>query len=213
MTARPTPKPWPMKWIVVAIVVFAAGYTAVNFYFRKPGKAYRPYQDAQDRATTARLLNAGWQRVPLTTRRPMEKAATERPSATISRAAVGLGAYEQVALQSEFDRHGIQVIFAKPGIVLAQKKVLPKFAGNVLPRPPGYQGPQTFYEFLQTVKKEGEHGAGFVYRTVHSEVLGWIVSRVTFSARSWRSCASSVIVAIGRASRRCSEIGSPLTSQ
>ena len=24
-----------------------------------------------------------------------------------------------------------------------------------------------------------EHGAGFVYRTVHSEVLGWIVSRVT----------------------------------
>lgn len=34
-------------------------------------------------------------------------------------------------------------------------------------------------DFLKTLKKEGEHGAGFVYRTVHSEVLGWIVSHVT----------------------------------
>jgi CubicO group peptidase (beta-lactamase class C family) len=37
-------------------------------------------------------------------------------------------------------------------------------AGGVLPRPPGYQGPQTFYEFLQTVKKEGEHGGSFAYK-------------------------------------------------
>jgi hypothetical protein len=81
-----------MKWIVLVIVAFIVIYTVVNIYFRKPGQPYRPYQDAQDRATTARLLNAGWQRVPLTTRRPMEKAATERPSASISRAAVGLGA-------------------------------------------------------------------------------------------------------------------------
>ena len=35
------------------------------------------------------------------------------------------------------------------------------------------------YDFLKTLKKEGEHGTGIVYRTVHSEVLGWIVSRVT----------------------------------
>jgi len=40
-----------MKWVVVAIVVFVAGYTVVNLLFRKPGRAYRPYQDAQDRAT------------------------------------------------------------------------------------------------------------------------------------------------------------------
>ena len=38
-------------------------------------------------------------------------------------------------------------------------------------------------------------------------------SRDTRSTRSWRSCASSVMVAIGRASRRPSEIGSPVTSQ
>lgn len=85
------PKPWPMKWIVVAIVVFAVGYTAVNFYFRKPGKAYRPYQDAQDRATTARLLAAGWHKLPLDTRRPVEKPATDDTPAAITRASVGLG--------------------------------------------------------------------------------------------------------------------------
>ncbi len=53
------------------------------------------------------------------------------------------------------------------------------FSSNMLPAPPNYAGPKNIYAFLQTLKKEGEHGAGFVYRTVHSEVLGWIVSRVT----------------------------------
>lgn len=53
------------------------------------------------------------------------------------------------------------------------------WASGLLPRPAGYQGPTTVYDFLKTLKKEGEHGEGFVYRTVHSEVLGWLVSRVT----------------------------------
>ena len=52
-------------------------------------------------------------------------------------------------------------------------------AGGVLPRPPGYQGPQTFYEFLQTVKKEGEHGGTFAYKTVNSDALGWVIRRAT----------------------------------
>ncbi len=89
--ARPTPKPWSMKWIVAAIVVFAVGYTAVNFYFRKPGKAYRPYQDAQDRATTARLLAAGWHKLPVDTRRPIEKPVTDDTPAQITRDWPGLG--------------------------------------------------------------------------------------------------------------------------
>ena len=38
-------------------------------------------------------------------------------------------------------------------------------------------------------------------------------SREIRSLRSWRSCASSVIVAIGRACNRASEIGSPVTAQ
>ena len=89
--ARPTPKPWPMKWIVVAIVIFMIGYTAVNFWFRKPGPAYRPYQDAQDRATVARLLAAGWQKMPVNTRRPVEKPATDDAPAAVTRDFPGLG--------------------------------------------------------------------------------------------------------------------------
>jgi hypothetical protein len=80
-----------MKWVVLAIVVFAGGYTIVNLYFRKPGPAYRPYQDAQDRATTARLLAAGWHKIPVELRLPAEKASAGDGPATVTRAAVGLG--------------------------------------------------------------------------------------------------------------------------
>lgn len=80
-----------MKWIVLVIVVFVAGYTAVNLWFRKPGQAYRPYQDAQDRATTARLLAAGWHKLPLETRRPVEKPAPDETPAAITRDWPGLG--------------------------------------------------------------------------------------------------------------------------
>ena len=52
-------------------------------------------------------------------------------------------------------------------------------AGGALPRPPGYAGPLTFYDFLLTLKKEGEHGQAFAYKTVNSDVLGWVIRRVT----------------------------------
>jgi len=46
-------------------------------------------------------------------------------------------------------------------------------------RPRDYAGPQTFYDYLVTLNKEGEHGTGFTYKTVNSEVLAWIVKRVS----------------------------------
>ncbi|OYV02127.1 MAG: 6-aminohexanoate hydrolase [Burkholderiales bacterium PBB5] len=52
-------------------------------------------------------------------------------------------------------------------------------AGGVIPKPPGYQGPATFYEFLQTVKKQGAHGEAFAYKTVNTDALGWVIRRVT----------------------------------
>ena len=51
-------------------------------------------------------------------------------------------------------------------------------AGGMRARPRDYDGPQTFYDYLVTLKKEGEHGTGFTYKTVNSEVLAWIVKRV-----------------------------------
>jgi CubicO group peptidase (beta-lactamase class C family) len=52
-------------------------------------------------------------------------------------------------------------------------------AGGILPKPHGYTGPQSFYEFLQTVQPLGEHGVGFTYKTINTDVLGWIIRRVT----------------------------------
>jgi CubicO group peptidase (beta-lactamase class C family) len=51
-------------------------------------------------------------------------------------------------------------------------------AGNSFPRPPGYDGPKSIYEFLCTLQKEGEHGADFAYKSASTDVLGWILRRV-----------------------------------
>lgn len=52
-------------------------------------------------------------------------------------------------------------------------------AGGVLPRPPGYQGPDGFRAFLRTVGPAGEHGQVFGYRTVNTDALAWALERVT----------------------------------
>lgn len=66
-------------------------------------------------------------------------------------------------------------------------------AGGMLPVAPGYTGPRSFYDFLATLKKEGEHGRAFAYKTSNAEVLAWIVKRVSgrrladfASERIWR---------------------------
>src|SRR6478752_3454956 len=48
-------------------------------------------------------------------------------------------------------------------------------AGGMVPQPPDYTGPKTFFEFLVTLQKEGEHDAAFAYKTSNAEVLAWIV--------------------------------------
>ncbi len=52
-------------------------------------------------------------------------------------------------------------------------------AGNPLPKPEDYTGPRTYFEFLQTVQKQGVHGRSFAYKTINTDVLGWLISRVT----------------------------------
>ncbi|VVP74234.1 serine hydrolase domain-containing protein [Pseudomonas fluorescens] len=52
-------------------------------------------------------------------------------------------------------------------------------AGSPLPKPKDYTGPRSYYEFLQTVQLQGEHGSAFAYKTVNSDVLGWVIARVT----------------------------------
>lgn len=52
-------------------------------------------------------------------------------------------------------------------------------AANPLPKPADYTGPDGYFEYLQTVKKQGKHGHAFAYKTINSDTLGWIISRVT----------------------------------
>jgi len=66
-------------------------------------------------------------------------------------------------------------------------------AGGMVARGPDYAGPKSFYEFLVALKKEGEHGERFAYKTVNAEVLAWIVRRVSnqsladlLSEKIWR---------------------------
>lgn len=51
-------------------------------------------------------------------------------------------------------------------------------AGNaMLEHPSGT--PQGYHDYLRTVRKEGTHGEQFGYRTVNTDVLGWIVWKVS----------------------------------
>jgi hypothetical protein len=70
--ARKDRKPWPMRWIVLAIVLFVPAYTYLTLHYRRPGPAFRPYQDMRDRADVVRLLKAGYRRVAIDASRPAE---------------------------------------------------------------------------------------------------------------------------------------------
>ena len=66
-------------------------------------------------------------------------------------------------------------------------------AGNPLPKPKDYSGPRSYYEFLVSVKPEGNHGDAFHYRTANTDALGWVLARVSgqsvaqlLSERIWR---------------------------
>jgi CubicO group peptidase (beta-lactamase class C family) len=52
-------------------------------------------------------------------------------------------------------------------------------AASPLPKPAGYDGPDGYFEYLETVKPEGAHGEAFHYKTINTDTLGWIISRVS----------------------------------
>jgi hypothetical protein len=84
-------QPWPMKWVVLAIVLVIVPYTFISLRYRKPGKPFEPAADMKNRANVARLLSAGYQRIALPAELPADplRGAT---SATIQPASGGLPA-------------------------------------------------------------------------------------------------------------------------
>ncbi len=66
-------------------------------------------------------------------------------------------------------------------------------AGNTGVRPPGYSGPQSLADYLPTLGREAPSGGNFRYQTANTQVLGWLLHRVTgtplrelLSERIWR---------------------------
>lgn len=66
-------------------------------------------------------------------------------------------------------------------------------AASPLPKAEGYNGPDGYWEYLQQVQPEGNHGDEFHYKTINSDMLGWIISKVSgksvtelASERLWR---------------------------
>ena len=63
---------------------------------------------------------------------------------------------------------------------------------SLTPTPDSYEGARSLYEYLPTITGKGEHGKEFQYRTVHTEVMAWILRRITglnsaelFAQRVW----------------------------
>lgn len=66
-------------------------------------------------------------------------------------------------------------------------------AASPMPKPDDYEGPNGYWEYLQQVAPDGNHGDAFHYKTINSDMLGWLVSRVSGKAvtelaseRLWR---------------------------
>jgi CubicO group peptidase (beta-lactamase class C family) len=52
-------------------------------------------------------------------------------------------------------------------------------ACGMMPLPPGYTGPTSVYEFVRSIAGKGTHGSEFHYRSPNTDVLGWLIARVT----------------------------------
>lgn len=52
-------------------------------------------------------------------------------------------------------------------------------AGGFLARPPDYQGPESYFDYLTTLRKAIPHGEKFAYKTVNTDTLGAVMRRAT----------------------------------
>jgi CubicO group peptidase (beta-lactamase class C family) len=52
-------------------------------------------------------------------------------------------------------------------------------ASGLRPRPADYRGATTACDYLRTLRKGGEHAQAFAYKTVNTEVMCWVMARVT----------------------------------
>lgn len=88
------------------------------------------------------------------------------------------GAYEDATLRQVMDMQvgvAYSEVYADPGTQFWNYSR----AGGLRPRPPGYAGPESFYDYLPTLQREGAHGEAFAYKTTNTEVMCWVMKRAT----------------------------------
>jgi len=71
-----------MKWVVLVIIVCLVVYTYLTLHYRRPDRAFRPYQDLRDRANVHRLIDAGYQRIALSAELPVDSFNLDSPVRT-----------------------------------------------------------------------------------------------------------------------------------
>src|ERR1017187_9050714 len=69
MPAARSKKPWPMKWILLGVILFIVPYTYINLHFRKPGPGFLPYDDMREREHLGR---GGFKRITARLSRPAD---------------------------------------------------------------------------------------------------------------------------------------------
>ena len=52
-------------------------------------------------------------------------------------------------------------------------------AGGMVPQPPDYPGPKTFFEFLVNSRRMASTARPSAYKTANAEVLAWIIKRAS----------------------------------
>ena len=75
---RPPPPSWPLRWVVLAVVLFILGYTFLRLHYGKRGRPFEPYHDIGEQASTQRLLGLGYQRIPVDIERPADPLPAAR---------------------------------------------------------------------------------------------------------------------------------------
>jgi hypothetical protein len=79
MTApRPPTKTLPLRWVVIAIVVFIVAYTFLRIHFGKPGRAFEPFHDLNEPPGAGRLVALGYERIPVELERPADPMPVSR---------------------------------------------------------------------------------------------------------------------------------------
>ncbi len=79
MPASKSPaKSLPLRWVVLAIVVFIIGYTFLRLHYGKPGRAFEPYENAREHAAPARLVALGYRRILVQIERLAEPLPPDR---------------------------------------------------------------------------------------------------------------------------------------